>query len=131
MPEILNLQPLSDPERAAIESVDASVVITDAATWFNGEVRDTWPVYATRQFIGEMREGYGSRAERDKMLARAEIILGGYPCPLDLVSRAPCLKWFHQRQAGANNLHPTGLWGSDGWCPRPGASTMRSPSPNM
>ena len=113
MPEILNLQRLSEPERAAIENVDASVLITDAAGWFNGEVCDTWPTYATRRFIGEMRDGHGTRAERDAMLARAEIILGGYPCPLDLVSRAPGLKWFHQRQAGANNLHPTDLWGSD------------------
>jgi phosphoglycerate dehydrogenase-like enzyme len=112
MPEILNLQPLSEAERAAIEGVDASVVITDAAGWFNGEVNDTWPVYATRRFIGEMHEGHGSRAERNAMLTRAEIILGGYPCPLDLVSRSPELKWFHQRQAGANNLHPTDLWGS-------------------
>jgi glyoxylate/hydroxypyruvate reductase A len=112
MPEILNLQRLSDSERAGIEAVDPSVVITDAAGWFNGEVCDTWPVYATRRFIGEMREGQGTRAERGAMLARAEIILGGYPCPLDLVSRAPGLKWFHQRQAGANNLHPTDLWGS-------------------
>ncbi|MDP6428709.1 MAG: D-2-hydroxyacid dehydrogenase [Rhodospirillales bacterium] len=113
MAEILNLQRLSKAERAAIEAVDASVAITDAAGWFNGEVCDTWPDYATRRFIGELRGGHGSRAERDEMLVRAEIILGGYPCPLDLRGRAPKLKWFHQRQAGANNLHATDLWGSD------------------
>ena len=29
------------------------------------------------------------------MLAEAEVILGGWPFPLDLRARAPRLKWFH------------------------------------
>ena len=113
MPEILNLHRLTEDERNAIKAVDPSVEITDAAGWFNGEICDTWPAYATRHFIGEMRDGQGTREGRNTLLARAEIILCGYPCPLDLVSRAPDLKWLHQRMAGANNLHPTDLWGSD------------------
>ena len=48
--------------------------------------------------------GAGSREERDRLLAEAEIILGGWPFPLDLRARAPSLKWFHQRPAGASNL---------------------------
>ncbi|HEY1411641.1 MAG TPA: NAD(P)-dependent oxidoreductase, partial [Rhodopila sp.] len=57
--------------------------------------------------------GKGTRDDRDRMLAEAEIILGSWPFPLDLRSRAPRLKWFHQRPAGASNLLKGDLWGSD------------------
>src|SRR5262249_13561089 len=38
---------------------------------------------------------------------------GGFPFPLDLRSRAPRLRWFHQLPAGASNLLRGDLWGSD------------------
>ncbi len=41
------------------------------------------------------------------------MILGSWPFPLDLRSRSPKLKWFHQRPAGASNLKLGDLWGSD------------------
>jgi phosphoglycerate dehydrogenase-like enzyme len=41
------------------------------------------------------------------------VIIGGWPFPLDMRARAPRLKWFHQRQAGASNLLGSDLWGSD------------------
>src|SRR4029077_18347140 len=34
-----------------------------------------------------------------------------WPFPLDLRARAPRLKWFHQRPAGASNLLMGDLWG--------------------
>ena len=55
----------------------------------------------------------GTREERDRLLAEAEVILGGWPFPLDLRARSPRLKWFHQRPAGASNLRIGDLWGSD------------------
>src|SRR6202008_4888675 len=57
--------------------------------------------------------GSGTREERDRLLSQAEVILGGWPFPLDLRARAPRLKWFHQRPAGASNLRRGDLWGSD------------------
>src|SRR5262249_30751248 len=42
-----------------------------------------------------------------------EVILGGWPFPLDLRARSPRLRWFHQRPAGASNLLRGDLWGSD------------------
>ena len=54
----------------------------------------------------------GTREQRDRLLNDAEIILGGWPFPLDLCARAPRLKWFHQRPAGASNLLLGDLWGS-------------------
>jgi phosphoglycerate dehydrogenase-like enzyme len=47
------------------------------------------------------------------VLAQAEVILGGWPFPLDLRARSPRLRWFHQRPAGASNLLRGDLWGSD------------------
>ena len=41
------------------------------------------------------------------------MILGGFPFILDMRARAPKLKWFHQRPAGASNLVKGDLWGSD------------------
>ena len=35
--------------------------------------------------------GKGTRAERDAILARAEIVIGGWPYPKDLRARAPRL----------------------------------------
>jgi phosphoglycerate dehydrogenase-like enzyme len=54
----------------------------------------------------------GNREERDRLFAEAEIILGGWPFPLDLRARAPRLRWFHQRPAGASNLRMGDLWAS-------------------
>jgi phosphoglycerate dehydrogenase-like enzyme len=46
------------------------------------------------------------------VLSTAEVILGGFPFPLDLRARAPRLRWFHQVVAGASNLLRGDLWGS-------------------
>src|SRR5258708_17168445 len=43
---------------------------------------------------------------------QAEVILGGWPFPIDLRARAPKLKWVHQSPAGASNLGIGDLWGS-------------------
>ena len=47
------------------------------------------------------------------MLSSAEVILGGWPFPLDLRARSTRLRWFHQLPAGASNLLRGDLWGSD------------------
>ncbi|HJU32800.1 MAG TPA: D-2-hydroxyacid dehydrogenase, partial [Hyphomicrobiaceae bacterium] len=89
------------------------VRLTDAGGWFDGEIRDSWPQFTAARYLGPNANGQGTRAERDALLASAEIILGGFPFPLDLRARAPRLKWFHQRPAGASNLVKGDLWGSD------------------
>ncbi len=67
----------------------------------------------TARYLGPNANGHGTREERDRLLAEAEVILGGFPFVLDMRSRAPKLKWFHQRPAGASNLIKGDLWGSD------------------
>ena len=110
---ILAMQRTSAAERARIEAVDPAIRLTDAGGWFDGEIRETWPAFSTARYLGPNANGHGTRAERDRLLAEAEVILGGWPFLLDLRRRAPMLKWFHQRPAGASNLLKGDLWGSD------------------
>lgn len=110
---ILSTQRSTAAERAQIEAVDPHVRLVDAGGWFDGEVRESWTEYAAARYLMPGSTGSGTRAERDRLLAEAEIIVGGFPLPRDLRARAPCLKWLHQRQAGASNLFDYDLWGSD------------------
>src|SRR5271169_1622298 len=111
--DVLNIQRLSAEDRAKIEAVDPAVQLTDAGGWFDDEIRQTWPAFTSARYLPSGSIGCGTREERDRLLADAEIILGGFPFPLDLCTRAPQLKWFHQRPAGASNLLRGDLWGSD------------------
>jgi len=111
--KVLNIQRLSVADRAKIEAVGQAIRLTDAGGWFDGEYRETWPAYTATRYLRPDATGSGNREERDRLLAEAEIILGGWPFPLDLRARAPMLKWFHQRPAGASNLLRGDLWGSD------------------
>src|SRR5215470_10978836 len=95
---VLSIQRLCPGDRGKIEGGDQAIRLTDAGGWFDGEYRDTWPAYSVGRY---------------RLLAEADIILGGWPFPLDLRARAPRLKWFHQRPAGASNLKLGDLWGSD------------------
>ena len=110
---ILNIQRIAASDRARIEAVDPTIRLIDAGGWFDGEIRETWPAYTAARYLQPGTTGQGTREERDRLLAEAEIILGGWPFPLDLRARAPRLKWFHQRPAGASNLRLGDLWGSD------------------
>ena len=110
---VLNIQRLSAADRAQIEAVDPAIRLTDAGGWFDGEYRETWPAYSSARYLRPDATGSGTREERDRLLAGAEVILGSWPFPLDLRTRSPRLKWFHQRPAGASNLLRGDLWGSD------------------
>jgi phosphoglycerate dehydrogenase-like enzyme len=110
---ILSIQRIGAADRARVEAVDPAIHLTDAGGWFDGEIRDTWPPYAAARYLPPGTSGLGTRDERDRLLGEAEIILGGWPFPLDLRARAPRLKWFHQRQAGASNLFTSDLWESE------------------
>lgn len=109
---VLSIQRISAEDRAKIEAVDPAVELTDAGGWYDGEMRETWPAFTTARYLAPGSAGSGTREERDRLLAEAEVILGGWPFPRDLCARAPRLKWFHQRPAGASNLLMGDLWGS-------------------
>jgi phosphoglycerate dehydrogenase-like enzyme len=110
---VLSTQRTSAAERARIEAVDPGVRLTDAGGWFDGEIRENWTDFAAARYLVPGSTGSGSRAERDRLLGQAEVMIGGFPVPPDLRARTPRLKWFHQRQAGASNLFDSDLWSSD------------------
>ena len=110
---VLGITPTSSQERERIAAVDPQIDFVDAGGWFDGEIRETWPAFTVERYLQPEASGSGSRAERDALLANAEIVLGSWPYPLDVRARAPKLRWFHQRPAGASNLRRGDLWGSD------------------
>src|SRR5690348_3609717 len=110
---VLVIQRLGAADHARIKAIDPAIRLVDAGGWFDGEYRETWPAYSVARYLAPNAAGQGTREERDRLLAEAEVILGGWPFPLDLRARAPKLRWFHQRPAGASNLLIGDLWGSD------------------
>jgi len=111
--DVAVIVPIPEDAMERIASVDRGVHVVDARGWFDGEMRETWPAWTVQRYLGN-RAGPGrTREERDRVLASAEIALGGFPFPLDLRTRAPRLRWFHQLPAGASNLLRGDLWGSD------------------
>ena len=112
MLKVVSLVPLGNAARGEIENVDPSIELHMAAGWFDDELRDTWGDQTADSYLGTRRD-IPPRAERDELLIAADVILGGFPVPVDLVARAPHLRWFHQTPAGASNLRRCDLWGSD------------------
>src|ERR1700675_4593193 len=110
---ILNIQRISAADRAKIEATDPAIKFADAAGWVDGGIRENWTPLPSARSLAANTVGSGSREEPDRLLAEAEVIIGGWPFPLDLRARAPRLKWLHQRQAGASNLLGSDLWGGD------------------
>ena len=110
---VLAIQRIGAADRAKIAASDPDIELVDAGGWFDGEIRDSWTEFAASRYLPPGAAGAGTREERDRLLAEAEIVIGGWPFPRDLRARAPRLKWFHQRQAGASNLFDSDLWGSD------------------
>src|SRR5712664_1378465 len=111
--DVLVIQPIGDEELAQIARLDSRLRVVDARGWFDDEFRQTWPQWSVDRYLGKRPCPQSTRAERDRLLAEAQVILGGWPFPLDLRSRSPRLRWFHQRPAGASNLLRGDLWGSD------------------
>lgn len=110
---VVTLTRTSAEDRARITAIDPAIRLTDVGGWFDGEYRETWPSFTVARYIAPGSQGHGTREERDRLLAEADVVMGGWPFPKDLRARAPRMKWFHQRPAGASNLLAGDLWGSD------------------
>src|SRR3989475_11280803 len=111
--EVLVAVPVSDDARSRIAATGRCLHVVDAQGWFDVELRETWQPRTVQRYLGQPSGPISSRQERDRLLVSAEIILGGFPFPLDLRARAPRLAWFHQLPAGASNLLRGDLWGSE------------------
>ena len=97
-----------------ITAIDPSVRVIDARGQFEVEYAETWPKETVHRYVpqSQIARSTMTRAERDALLAQAEIICIRFPFPLDLHARTPRLKWLHQTPAGASNLREGDLWGS-------------------
>jgi glyoxylate/hydroxypyruvate reductase len=110
---ILSLTPLPEAIQDQVRGAGPSITLTMAPNWFDGEIRETWPEFTTQRYVAAGSNGQGTRDERDALLAAADIALVGFPFPLDMRSRAPELKWVHQRPAGTSNMLRGDLWKSE------------------
>lgn len=110
---VLVMQPISDAELEQIDALDPRIHLLDGRGIFECEYVETWPEWSVQRYVAGRQLRASTRDERDRLLESAEVILGGWPFPLDLRARAAGLKWFHQRNAGASNLSLGDLWHSD------------------
>jgi hypothetical protein len=111
--EVLVIVSVTDETLRHIASMDRRIRVVDARGWFDVEIGETWPGWTVQRYLAQREIPASSREDRDRLLASAEVVLGGWPPLLDLRARAPRLRWFHQLPAGASNLLRTDLWGSD------------------
>jgi phosphoglycerate dehydrogenase-like enzyme len=111
---VLVLGAVGDHAIEKIAAVDPAICVVDARGKFEIEYAQTWPAETVRRYVPEalLRQNTSTRAERDALLADAEVICIRFPFPLDLRARAPRLKWLHQTPAGASNLRVGDIWGS-------------------
>jgi phosphoglycerate dehydrogenase-like enzyme len=107
--EVLVMAPNLGDDLDYIRAVDARVRVTDGNAAFLAEVAEQ---HIWSGLSWEAPADPPSRAERDAMLERAEVLVVGFPVPRDLVSRAPRLRWVHHTQAGVSNLYGTDMWDS-------------------
>src|SRR5262245_18446366 len=111
---VLVLGAVGERPLAQIAAVDPALQVVDARGVFEVEYAETWPAETVRRYVPHtlVAQSTTTRAERDALLAAADIICIRFPFPLDLRARAPRLKWLHQTPAGASNLRMGDLWGS-------------------
>jgi len=85
--EVLVIVPVSDDALRRIAAVDQCAHVVDARGWFDVELREIWPPWTVQRYLGQRLGPSSSLQKRDQLLASAEIILGGFPFPLDLRAR--------------------------------------------
>ena len=112
---VLLIGAVGDAVIEKIEAVDPRIRVADARGKFEVEYAETWPAESVRRYVPQalIAANTSTRAERDALLAEAEVICIRFPFPLDLRARTPRLKWLHQTPAGASNLRMCDIWGSD------------------
>jgi hypothetical protein len=109
--EVLVIARVPDEALRRIAAVESCLHVVDGRGWFDDEYRESWPVWSVRRYLGAHPIPVSSRHERDRMLASAEVILGGCLFPWICACDQRALRWFHQLSAGASNLLRGDLWG--------------------
>jgi len=95
------IAPILGPDLSFVSDVDVRVQVIDANF-----------AAPRRRHIPD-GPGNGDADRLGDVLARAEVLLFGYPVPEHLAARSPRLVWAHHTQAGVSNLVGTDLWDSE------------------
>src|SRR5438876_9072991 len=100
--EVLIIAPISDAALHTVQAVDAAVRVVDGRQMFEAEYRRSWPPATARRYLPAKagpREAL-PQAERDRLLATAEVALGTFPFPKDLRSRPRVFVGFTSSRRG-------------------------------
>src|SRR5438309_11392664 len=102
--EVLVIAPISDAaferiktvghalgEDSATSPVPPALKVADGRCTFEAEYRDAWPPATARRYLPAKTDPRGllRRAERDRLLAAAVVVLGAFPYLLPLIVRPP------------------------------------------
>jgi phosphoglycerate dehydrogenase-like enzyme len=104
--KVLVMAPHLGSDLRFVDVVDERIEAVDGNRAFRAELVEQGRI------PGPMPDDAPSRAERDRLLAEAEVLLLGFPVPPRLVDRAGSLRWAHHTQAGVSNLFRSDLWTS-------------------
>jgi phosphoglycerate dehydrogenase-like enzyme len=104
---VLVMAPHLGADLSYVADVDRRLEVLDGNRAFPAELIEQG------QASGPAPPGAPSRAERDRLLGEAEVLLMGFPILHRLTDRATSLRWAHQAQAGVSNLFGSDLWSSD------------------
>jgi hypothetical protein len=67
---VLSIQRIGAEDRAKIEAVDPTVQLADAGGWYDGEIRETWPAFASARYLARCPRQARPRSEREKSIMR-------------------------------------------------------------
>jgi phosphoglycerate dehydrogenase-like enzyme len=95
------IAPILGRDLSFVSDVDARVRVFDA----NFAAPRRWHVPES--------PAQGDADRLGRVLAQAEVLLFGFPVPVDVAVRSPRLAWAHHTQAGVSNLAGTDLWDSE------------------
>jgi phosphoglycerate dehydrogenase-like enzyme len=99
---VLVMAPMLGADLSYVADIDPRIVVLDGNDAF----------VADRRTEGE-GAGPAAGGEADALLARADVLVLGYPVPAHVAGRAPRLRWAHHTQAGVSNFHRSDLWSSE------------------
>ncbi len=107
---VLVMAPPLSSERSYIEALDPRLRVLDGGAAYLSELQEKG-LHSRRRLPEGTRPA--SKAERNRLLQSAEVVVMSHPVLPDLRARAPQLRWLHHVQAGVSNLWGTDIWDSD------------------
>lgn len=107
---VLVMAPPLGSDLAFIEEFDPRLKVIDGNAAYLAELEERGLPSRRKLPAGVVAP---SPAERENLLADADIIVTSHPVLPNLKNRAPLVKWMHHVQAGVSNLWASDLWESD------------------